>query len=169
MKKLIIYEVKATRSSIAPFQIVLEGNPLGQEGKSFFMVDKDTCSRFGIPMSLNLVGRTLVFYFENRELPLQTDGCFKGHMNAELLNADDLMIHSLYKKESTSFLYNTRPQSKHIKVSRVLELVSFGGGEGFLPCPFYQIAVELTEEEYEECIVLSPISVIRVSLLLVLV
>jgi len=162
-----IHEVKAARVSNAPFQIVLEGNPFRREEESSLTLDTDTCARYNIPMSLDLVGRTLVCSFESRELPLKNNGHFKGHVDMESLENDNLAIHSLKRSEVVSSFFGMIPPSKHSEVSRTLELSSFGGGDGIhpssLPCPFYRIVLELSDEEYEECKALSPTSVIKAS------
>ena len=165
-KEFRIHEVRAARGN-ASFQIVLEGDPFRRNGESSLTLDADTCARFGIPMSLDLVGHTLVCSFESRELPLETNGHFKGHVDMKSLGSDDLAIHSLHKSERVSPSFGMIPPSKHSEVSRTLELSSFGGGDGMhpslLPCPFYRIVLELTEEEYEMCRALPATSVIRTS------
>ena len=165
-REFIIHKVEATRASSA-FQIVLEGNPFRREEESFLTFDKDTCARYNIPMSLNLVGRTLICSFESRELPLKNDEHFKGHVDMESLENDNLAIYSLKRSEVISPSLEMIPPSKHSKVLRTLKLSSFGGGDGIhpspLPCPFYRIVLELSDEEYEECKALSPTSVIKAS------
>lgn len=166
-KELRIQEVKAARVSNASFQIVLEGNPFRRNGESILTFDADTLSRFGIAMSFDLVGRALVCSFESRELPLESNGYFKGRVDMKAVTSDDLAIHSLRKNERVSPSFGMIPPSKHSEVSRTLKLSSFGGGDGIhpspLPCPFYRISLELTEEEYEECKALPPTSVVRAS------
>ena len=167
MRKFKIDEVKATGSDNAPFQVVLEGNPFRRNSKSILTFDADTLARFDIAMSLNLVGCTLICSFNSRNLPLESNGHFKGRVDMKGITSDDLMIHSLHKKENVQSLFYMIPPSKHNEVSRRLELLSFGGGDGIhpspLPCPFYQIILELTEIEYEACKRLSSASVIQVS------
>ena len=163
MRKFKICEVKAKKINNVPFQIVLEGDPFRREQESSLTFDTDTCVRYNIPMSLDLVGRTLVCSFESRELPLRN----KGHVDMESLENDNLAIHSLKRSEVVSPSFGMIPPSKHSEVSRTLELSSFGGGDGIhfspLPCPFYRIVLELSDEEYEECKALSPTSVIKAS------
>ncbi|MFH1233722.1 MAG: hypothetical protein V1649_03700 [Patescibacteria group bacterium] len=166
-KELRIWEVKAARVSNTPFQIVLEGNRFRREEESSLMLDLNTCARYNIPMSLDLVGRTLVCSFENRELPLKNNGHFKGYVDMESLKNDNLMIHSLKRSEIVSPSFGMIPPAKHSEVSRTLTLSSFGGGDGIhlspLPCPFYRFVLELSDEEYEECKVLPPTSVFKAS------
>ncbi len=166
-KEFRIHEVKAARVSNAPFQIILEGNLFRREDESSLTLDTETCVRYNIPMSLDLVGRTLVCSFESRELPLKNDGHFEGLVDMELLENDNLAIHSLKRNEVISSSFGVIPPSKHSEVSRVLKLSSFGGGDGIhpspLPCPFYRIILELTDEEYEACKVLPPTSVFKVN------
>ena len=167
-KEFRIHEVKAAEISNAPFQIVLKGNPFKQEkDHSFLTLDENTCARYNVPMSLDLIGRTLVCSLESRELPLKDSGHLMGHVDMDSLGSDDLAIHSLKRSETVSPSFGTIPPSKHNEVSRTLELFSFGGGDGIhihvTPCPFYRIVLELTDEEYEVCKALPPTSVIRVS------
>jgi len=161
-KEFKIDEVKATRAINAPLQIVLSG-----EKKSFLTLNKDICTRFNIPMSLDLVDRTLVCSFESRELPLKNQRPFYGCVNMESFGSDDLKIDSLKKSKIMSPSFTMIPPSKHSEVSRTLELSSFGGGDGMhlspLPCPFYQIVLELTDEEYKVCKILPPTSIFKVS------
>ena len=167
MTEFIIHEVKAARVSNAPFQIVLEDGSFKRNRESSLTLDVDTCARFGIPMSLELVGRMLVCSFESYDIPLEVDGHFKGQVDMKTVTSDDLAIRSLHKNERVSASFSAIPPSKHSEVSRTLELSSFGGGDGIHPsplsCPFYRIVLKLTEEEYEECKVLPPASVIRMS------
>ena len=165
-KEFKIQEVKATRVSNAPFQIVLEGNPFRRNGESSLTLDTETCIRFGIAMSFDLVGRTLICSFESRDLSLETDGHFKDHVDMKAVTSDDLTIHSLHRNECIRPSFGIISSSKHNEISRTLELSSFGGGgihPSPLPCPFYRISLELTEEEYKACKTLSTTSVIRAS------
>ncbi len=163
-KEFRIQDVKTTRISNAPFQIMLDGNPFRREEKSSLKLDADTCARYHIPISLDLLGKTLICSFESHELPLKDNGCFKGLINMELLKNDDLMIHSLSKNETVSPHLEIIPPLKHYEISRTLKLLSFDGGAGNpRPCPFYQIVLELSDEEYEACKALPATSVIRVN------
>lgn len=147
----------------APFQIVLEGNSFRREEESSLTLDTDTCSRYNIPMSFDLVGRTLICSFESRELSFKDN----NFVDMNSLESDDLNISSLSKNESIWSSFGTISPSKHSKVSRTLTLSSFGGGDGIhpspLPCPFYRVVLELTDEEYEACKVLPPNSIFKVN------
>lgn len=153
-KQFKIFEIRATETPNAPFQIILAGNPLklNQENLSSLTLDANTCIQYNIPISLDLVGRNLVCSFESRELPLQDDG---KHINIGSLGNDELHIQSLKKNETISPIFYTIPPSKHEEILRTLELLSFGGGDGMhihiMPCPFYHFIIELTDEEYEMC------------------
>ena len=161
-KEFRIHEVRAAKISNAPFQIVLESNPFRQNGRSYLTLNMDTCAHFDIPMSLEIVGRTLVCSFNSHELPLKANEHLWNHVDS-----NDLEIRSLQRNEQVSPSLGLIPPSKHIETSRTMELSSFGGGDGIhpspLPCPFYRIILELTEEEYEECKTLPPASVFRLS------
>jgi len=162
-KLLTIHEVKATRIRNTPFQIVLEGsNPFEQEKKSILTLDTDTCTRFNIPTSFDLVGQVLICSFESHEFPLKNN-----LVSMESIKDNDLKICHLKRCEVVSPVMSVIPPFKHDKISRTLELLSFGGGDGIhfspLPCPFYRIVLELSDEEYEECKALPPVSVFKVS------
>jgi hypothetical protein len=165
-KQFKIFEVRATKVTNASFQIILAGNPmrLNQENLSSLTLDLSTCIQYNIPMSLDLVGRNLICSFENRELPLQNNG---QRINIKSLGNDELQIQSLKKNETISPIFYTIPPSKYEEVLRTLELSSFGGGDSMhihmMPCPFYHLIIELTDEEYEMCKVMPANSVVRVN------
>lgn len=166
-KEFRIQEVKATRASNAPFQIVLEGNYLRRDEESSLTLDADTCARYNIPMSFDLVGRTLICSFWSRALPLRYDDYEDGRADTESVNSDELQIQSLKRNETMAFIFYSVPPSKYNEVSRTLELASFGGGDGMhphiMPCPFYRFIVELTDEEYEACKDLPANSIFKVN------
>ncbi len=164
-EKLMICKIEATRSDSAPFKLTLENNR-GEE--SSLLLDSNTCTRYKIPISLNLTGRTLVCSFESRELPLQNDGhfLFLGQFTKEPPRNDDLEIQSLNKEEIIKPTFMSIPPSKHIEILRTLKLSSFGG-EGIhfhtTPCPFYRFILELTEKEYNICKALPEATVFKVN------
>lgn len=170
-KPFKICEVKATDASNAPFQIILLHNALKREEESSLTFDTDTRVRYNIPLSFNLVGRTLICSFESRELSLRDDNHGNGRVDTESLGSDDLQIQSLKKNEVTLSIFYTIPPSKYNQVSQTLELSSFGGDDGMrvhiMPCPFYRFITELTDEEYEACKDLPVNSVFKVSFNLV--
>jgi len=169
-KKFKIDKVGANAIRNKPFVIVLEGDPYKRYGESSLIIDAETCKRFGIPMSFDLVGCTLICWFESRELPLKFTGSSKkGCVDTDTLTDDDLAICSLRKIERVSTEYRMMPPAKHIDIWHTLELSS--GGELYpvtirgleeTSCPFYHITLELTEKEYQTCKALPPTSVIRV-------
>lgn len=163
VKEFRIDKIIRSRVINEPFKIVLNN------GESFFTLNEKTCIRFGITMSMNLIGRILVCSFKSRELLLHKTNkqFFKGCVNMKNVTSDDLEICSLHKNERVISLLNTIPPSKHSEVSRIIKLSSFDNNVGIhptpLPCPFYQINFKLTEKEYEACKALSPTSVMRMS------
>lgn len=163
-KEFRVHEVRATNMANAPFQITLQGNPLklNQENLSYLTLNADTCARYSIPMSLDLIGRTLVCLFESRQHSLQHNPLYN-----DFFDNDELQIQSLKKTETVLSLFYSVPPSKYNEVSRTLELSSFGGGDGMhmhiMPCPFYRFIIELTDEEYEACKALPAHSIFKVS------
>ena len=163
-KELKIQGISGSTVFNAPFQIVLEGDSFRRNEESSLTLDLDTCAYYNIPISFELVGRTLVCSFKSRELPLKND----GYVDMKSLKNDDLAIHSLKKSEEVvSPSFRMSLPSKNIEVLRTLELSSFGGGDGIhlspLPCPFYRFVLDLTDEEFEECKALPPTSVFEAS------
>jgi hypothetical protein len=116
-------------------------------------------------MSLDIVGLSLVCSFESRELPLVNERGL-DRMDMTSIKSDDLVPHALKYNQTTTPVFYTVPPSKIEEVERTLELSSFGGGDGMhfhvMPCPFYQFAFEVTEEEYTECTAFSPRLVFKV-------
>ncbi len=162
-KEFRVHEVRATKFKNVPFTIVLDDNALRHGSESSLTLNADTCARFGIPMSLDLVAHMLECSFESRQLLLEG-----GRAVKESLDGDDLMINALHKKEERVLqIFYTIPPSTHNEIKRTLELESFGGGDGthvtILPCPFYRIFLGLTEEEFEGCKALPPASIFRVN------
>ena len=166
-KEFRIQEVRGTIMSNASFQIILEANYFRKEEESSLTMDTKTCARYQIPVSLDLVGRTLICIFQTRELPLRRDGDWKGFVEMKSVEDDNLRIKSLQKKEVILPSFRSMPPLKYNEVSRILKLSSFGEGDGIhphiMPCPFYRLSVELTEEEYEACKALSASSVFKVN------
>lgn len=145
-----------------PFQVILLHNILKRDEESSLTLDADMCAWYNIPMSLDLIGRTLVCSFESRELHLHDD-----RVNTESLTNDKLQIQSLEKSETITSVFYTVPPSKYNQSSRILKLSSFGDGDGMhihiMPCPFYRFIIELTDEEYEACKALPANSIFKVS------
>lgn len=165
VRKFRIQEVRASRSSNAPFQIVLEDDPFKSKGGSSLFLNADICSRYNISMSLDLMDRILVCSFDSRELPLGDSGYNKNHVDMKSLGNDDLAINSLKQVETITPSFGIIPPSKHVYTSQVIELSSFGGGDGIhphiMPCPFYRFAVALSKEEYEACRALSATAIFK--------
>lgn len=164
-KQFRICEVRAGEASNAPFQIILLHNVLKREEESSLTLDINTCARYNIPMSLDLVGYTLICSFESRELPFYNNGREEGRVDTRSLRNDELQILSLKSSRSMSPVFYTIPPSKYTQSSKTLELSSFGGGDSMhmhiMPCPSYRFIVELTDEEYEACNVLPANSVFK--------
>lgn len=160
-KELMIQEVKAARISNAPYEIVLESARLFErEKRSSLTFDANACARHGIPMSLDLVGRTLICSFESRKLRTKNE----SFMSRRLLE-QDLCMESLVREEETSLLSYTVPPSKKLVISQTLELKTYacGGRYSTLPCPLYHFFLDLTDKEYRTCKALSATTVFRPS------
>jgi hypothetical protein len=165
MKEYRIGEFSISRSDNAPFRIELDRTSWDVKEKSSLSLDRATCKRYKIPLTLDLVGRTMICSFESKELPL-LEGEWKGHVDYLSVRNDDLQIQSIEKKEAIRPMFNRIPPSKSNTAVCIMKLSSFGGGDGMhfhiLPCPFYEITLELTEDEYEACRALSPTAVFRI-------
>ena len=157
-KEFRIGEVKATRASNAPFTLVLESAKQGKE--SFLTFDAKTCAQYNIPMSFDLIERTLICSFESHDIPLVEKRVWGQ------LKSDDLIIQALEKTETVYPMFAAVPPLLWSETSRTLKLATYGSSDGFhfhiLPCPFYKIFVEITEEEHEACRQLPPATAFRV-------
>ena len=164
VKKFIIKEVKATIISNAPFQIILQNGLSELEEESSLILNSDTCTRYNIPMSLDLINRALICSFESYELPLRNDESLKRDVN---IKDNYLRINSLEKNEIISSSLMMIPPSKHRKTLQTLKLSSFNSGDGIhlspLPCPFYRMIIELNNKEYKICKALPPTSIFKVN------
>ncbi len=167
VKELRIEEVKATRASNAPYQIILQGSRFGKgQEEPCLTLDKTTCDKYHIPIALDLVGKILICTFQSHELPIKQEKEWKGYVDLRSAADDHLQIKMLKRVETSYPLFNQAPPMKYEKSVLTLELSSFGEGDGMhfhvLPCPFYHV-LELTEAEYEVCKLLPVNSVFIVS------
>jgi len=159
MKELRIRGMRFSEG-YAPLRIELGDDPSGRKGGSFLELNEKSCKRFGIPMSTNLIGRTLACVFESYE----TDKRFGPDTSGI---DDDMEIRSLCAIEETVHLPKAIPPQKHEKErQRVLTLSTRESTSFSRPCPFYHITLELTEEEYEACKALPATVVMRANYLL---
>lgn len=167
-KKFVICKVEASDTTNAPFQLELRppgSFPWKDAEKSLFSLNTETCERYNLPQSIELVGQTIVCSFETHELVIKESGPFVRKHDEENLDHDILIIYELKKSEVISMSHKAPPQQKHTHVSRTLQLstLSRGGTLRAMPRPFYEIYVELTEEEYEACKQLSQETVMKMS------
>lgn len=128
VKELQIQEIRVTRASNAPFQIIFGG-------ESSLTVDAKTCARYQIPVSLDLVGRILICTFQSQEVSLLQEGDWKGFADFKTLEDNDLRINSLSREEVVFTIFNMKPPTKYTKVVQTLKLSSFGGGRWNPPVP----------------------------------
>lgn len=160
-KEFRINEVRATSVYNAQYKIILVDDLIRQckkEECSSLTLDTNACTRLTIPISLDLVGRTLVYSFECHKLRLK-----KGHIDDTALDADDLVIESVEKSETIVLSYEHIPPVKKDSILRTLELSTFHRGRGCIPCPFYHFFLDLTEKEYQVCKDLPPNTAFRAS------
>ena len=169
-KEFIVTEVRGTRSSNAPLQLVLEekGAWRGRgEGQSRVTLDEAAARRQGIPVSLDLVGRTLMVVWQSRSRPIVGES---ERVDWDNLGPDDLVIKGLRRTEEISFNVGRCPPMRPVRTEMVLRLETPSGADGIhpylLPCPFYEFVASLTEAEYAECRDLPPNSVFDVKFLL---
>ncbi len=166
----MIAKVEATNVSNAPFRIFLENEKYDTKKEIILTMDAKTCVRYGIPMSLDIVGKKIVCYLEseinndNEENKNAPSKKTKQKQSREIQD-DELRIKSLKKKEEyysyASLLKNDG------SVKRKLELISFNEGDGMhfhiIPCPFYHLFLDLTDEEFKECKELTGEMIFRVN------
>ena len=169
VKEMTIAEMSGTHYINAPIRIITKNRTQSfANKKSSLSLDVKTCERFGIPLSINNACRTLVCTLESYEPQLREPRfAFVDHQQ---ITADDVNIVNFSRKERYRFLSCAPPQ-RYKEVSCSLNLESFGGDDGTHPhphphtppCPFYKLEIDLTEEEYKQCLELAPASIFRVS------
>lgn len=129
--------------------------------------DEEILKQWGIADYLDLVGKKLRCTFESWELGLIDEGHHKDSIDWSSVGSQDLSIGGVKREDETTFMRYAIPPMTFNRVLHLLRLQSFGGGDGIhpspLPCPFYTFNVKLTEDEYDECALLTPTSVMKVS------
>lgn len=179
-KEFTIFEVSARNFINAPFEFVLEDREFRLRKQNVLIMNQATLDYYHIPFSLDLVGKKIICSFISRKsetteahpfdhigklefMPPQNK---KRKRTKEIIQDDDLKIKTLVKSESYATIGSLVLQEMR-KVEILLELISFGEGDGLhfhpLPCPFYHFFLTLTEEEYKECQLLPSNIIFKVS------
>lgn len=159
-KALMITEVRASRTSTAPFCVILEntadldGIKDGGEEENILIMDEPTAHHQGIPLSLAMVGKKLICTFIC--VPYAPAIAPRNNM---------LSVESLSREERVVPFYTTCPPAGRIKIRRVLSVKTPQTGALYgspSPCPLYRIAFAISEEEYRACKKLLPRSTFEV-------
>lgn len=164
-KEFLIREVSAV-----PFKIVLFGNTSLNIPESMLILNKDISDRFKIPLIFDIVGSKLLCLCESHELVPEKEGYHQGFIEFSSLSNEDVVIASLEGQEIFRFLtLGISPPSKYSSKTYILKLVTpMAGGHLFpIPCPCYELNLELTGDEFNQCSLLPPETVFRVSFQLV--
>ena len=101
-------------------------------------LDGEACVRFGIPRSMDIIGRTILCSLETHS-PIITD-------RREAIQ-DDVEILQLQEIRCTCLSHMSTIPS-HETVERILRLETRFGERRLAICPFYRLVVPLTEQEY---------------------
>lgn len=156
-KNFCIEHVGVSHSSNTPIKITLIDSTSRQEKKdgSILTMDRKIARQRGIPYETDTTGKTLTCIIRDRP--------YEGYSRSK---TDVLFVKSLSKKEHITPYYTTFPPTSYTRMLRILEIETPGGGDGVhfhpVPCPYFYIALELTEEEYRECKKLLPHSVFEI-------
>lgn len=157
-KTFRIEEIHGTSISNAPFRLILNkvDSPF-DDIQSNLIMNQETLGRHGIVPSLALVGMYIECQLTSRVLDINSNAPI--FTDADNLRADDVLIEKITKHESWTQVFRS-PRRKDVTYS--LHAKSHDGGGGTLsicPCPFYDLVVNLTEEEYGYLIRLPPLTV----------
>ncbi len=143
-KDFIIDAVKGQRVDNAPFEIVLQGNVYDMSNKyekwPSLALDARSCARFGIPMSLSIVGSTMQVTIETGSPAVSGDA------------QDEMRIDKIVETITThKFPHQDKPELFE-EVERILWIHTpgDGGSVSVAPCPYYNIPFPLTAEECVE-------------------
>lgn len=152
-KKLCIKQI-----SVSHFITITLSDPASrreEKDEYVLIMDKQAARQRDIPYETDAVGKTLTCIIRDRP--------YEGSSRAK---TDVLFVKSLSKEERVTPYYTTFPPTSYTRIFRILEIATPGDGDGVhfhsVPCPYFYIAVELTEEEYRKCKKLLPHSVFEV-------
>lgn len=169
IKKIFtIDKIVASKRSNAPFTIVILGLPyLSEKSESTLTLDSRECERFGIPMSLDIVGKKLLIKLKSRSLHVQTTGNFSGFIDRSSIDSTHLLINNLRWIEEQTPMYSVKPPRITRRNYYTLELeTAHMGGTHFSPspCPYYKLKISLSDEECGQCRILPVETVFEISL-----
>lgn len=159
--------VHGTNFCNSPYKFQLEST--GDLFPGELVMDRETCTRYGIVPSLELVGRRIQCTLRPRPLKRTSHGLKRSECtfpDKQDVSADDMLLGDIRRDEVWSQCYyiGSPHDVLHLKVTYSLHAYSNDGGDGTpLNCPRYKLAIELTEEEFKECTKFSPGTVLGVS------
>ncbi len=153
-KKLIIEEFVPNPSE-GTYALKL-GNGRSYGEKSSVIFDKETLSKYGIEPSSNLVRKELVVMLESNGEGLSYD----GHTATLYINENELLFEKLERVESQRMKCLWITPNLHISDTRVAYFRSFREDDvdtqkfRISPAPksclFYELKLELNEQEYDQ-------------------
>lgn len=149
-KELVIEKLEFTNFVNAPCKIFARSDNL----ESTFIV-KDNFTK-------DVIGKKILLTLESKE--------FKGfgENNVRSFEKDIVLIGSIRREEKTNFtLSYFRDSDKFSETKMILTLQSPSTADGIhpspMPCPYYEISLQLTEDEYSEVCELPANAVMKLS------
>jgi len=114
----------------------------GLEAESTLTFDAQTLEEFAIPCSPHLVGKRLRLILSSMEGP----------------EKNRVFLHHLEKREERIYRFSTKRPETFDRVRYMIHASTptAGGTLVVLPCPYYDLHLELSEEEYERLRALPP-------------
>lgn len=143
-KRFTIDSVQFHQGEYRQVDIVLSG----RDQPSKLYLDCVTLIRHGIPISHEIVGTTMVCICTSKEVARDRSE------TGERMGQDDVDIQFCQKVEKNEFHY-------YGKTNRLDYTLHLGTPQGMgsvnvVPCPSYELILDLSEAEYEQCKVLPP-------------
>jgi len=143
----LVKELKITELKISANRFQIKGQSNGYE--STLELDENTLSLFDIQPTKDLVGKRLTMTLEPKRYKVYE----KNNVVTDNLEANDVYIGDIKMIVKRSRFYGAIP---HIEVRDETLYVAFfytpirGGTLTLVPCPYYELKLNLSEVEYRE-------------------
>ncbi len=139
-KRLMIDSFTSQRVRNAPFVL--------KAGENILTFDRKTLRKFGLNPSRKLVGKTFVVALKSRKIKYHRD--VPPRLLSDLKD-DDVLIRGIEKKETHLKEYSLiRPGQDKVEYRAFFSTPSLISSYSELPCPFYELNLEITEDEYKK-------------------
>lgn len=144
-KDLYVTEIRISKTVNAPYLI----EAIGGRYECSLTVNDETLDAWGIDPSSDLLGSGMMITLEPRPL-------------SQIAEETDLLIESLEKNARRKFKRVPNPQFTD-EIEYVVKLQTPRDNSPSIPCPYFEIILDLDENEYMEFIELPADTVFRLS------